>query len=1079
MLQCYQSNLMEQLADWLVERLAVPLADPLAPEVILVQNPAMARWLTQRIAETLGIAANLEFPLPASFVWRIQQAWLPELPEPGPYDREGLRWGIMARLPALLPRSEFALLQRYLGTGDAEVRRYQLAGRIANLFDQYLVYRPDLLLGWQRGQLASGHPDEPWQAGLWCALVEQGPGLHRAELFARFRQAVEQCAPSGPLPERVAVFGLSAIAPVQLHALDALARHAKVGLYLLNPCREYWADLVDERGQARRRARWRGGQADASALLEVGNPLLASLGQVGQTLVDQLLELGADTSDQFVAPERTDLLSLVQGDILELRDRRQADPAGREPIDAGDRSIQIHACYSPLREVQVLHDQLRRCFDELPGLEPREVLVMAPDIALYAPYIEAVFGAAEGERRIPWSIADLGSQDDPLSQALDHLLRLPEFRFEASGVLSLLEAPALARRFAIDEDALADIRRWVRETAIRWGLDGPMRAELGLPDEPANTWDAGLERLFLGYARSPDGGLRDGVPAYADIEGAEAEALGQLAALLEVLARWRRELAQPLDATGWVERINRLLAELFRPDSEEESLMQQVRDALGDLRQRCQDAGYAEPLPLSLIRAELAGGRAATPTAGRFLAGGVTCCNMVPMRSIPFRVICLLGMNDGAFPRRDDRLGFDLMHAMPRVGDRSRRLDDRYLFLEALMSARELLYISYLGQGARNNGILAPSVVVSELLDYLALSCRYAADEDFVRALVVRHPLQPFSHRYFDGVDPRLLSYDPGWFAAAAGDREGTEPRFIDGELPAEEGASLELDSLIRFLINPAAWFLRQRLGIRGDETEEALEDEEPFQVDGLVQYDLRTRGLEALLRGEGDQGWRALALATGDLPQGLSGELCLEELGQDLPGLAGRILKHQAPPVDPLELDRELDGVRLSGWLLGVTERGLLSWRGSDLKAKDRVRLWVRHLVLCWFWRGSDRSPQSVHVAKDQTLVLGQVSEPAALLSELLRAWRQGQRVPLAFFPAAALAYVDALAKADDKALERAVKVWEQDYDGGGNNIDVQTAFRGQDPLRDTDFEDWAERLAGPLHQASTLIAASKDQAS
>ncbi|MBF0255925.1 MAG: exodeoxyribonuclease V subunit gamma, partial [Gammaproteobacteria bacterium] len=722
MLQTIHSNRMERLVQALLERLQRPLRDPLASEIILVQNPGMARWLSQQLALAGGIAANLEFPLPASFAWRMQQVWLGQDLDLGTYDKQSLRWQLMAILPALLPQPQFLGLRQYLDVADEEIRRYQLCGRIADLFDQYLVYRPQMLLDWQQGSLPS-QADAAWQALLWRALVARTPGEHRAALYQRFLQQAS-AAPAElireKLPERVSVFGLSALAPVYLKVLEVLAEHAEVCLYLLNPCAEYWADIQDDKGQARRRARWRRqGQQDQSALLDVGNPLLASMGQVGQALLDQLLEAGAAEAQLFAEPAGANLLQQLQGDILQLQDRSSGLLAERSLIDPADRSVQIHACHSPMREVQVLHDQLRACFDELDDLEPRQLVVMAPDIASYAPWIEAVFGNASGERHIPWSIADLPPLDAPLLRGLEQLLRLPESRFEASAVLSLLELPALAARFGIDGAGLERIRRWVQETAIRWGKDGQMRAELGLPATQANSWEAGLQQLFFGYALAPQGQLYEGVLAYADIEGAEAEWLGNLAELLRQLDHWRRELARPLPAQAWVERINRLLAAFFRPNPDEAELLQRVRNALVDLAQRCQQSGFDQPLSLHLIRAELNQALASSQGAQRFMVGGVTFCNMVPMRSIPFRVICLLGMNDGQFPRRDDPLGFDLMAQLPLASDRSRRLDDRYLFLEALLSARERLYISYVGNSQRDNSPRNPSVLVSELIDYL------------------------------------------------------------------------------------------------------------------------------------------------------------------------------------------------------------------------------------------------------------------------------------------------------------------------------------------------------------------------
>ncbi len=790
MLHIYHSNFMERLVDQLIDHLSVPLAGVLTPEIIVVQNAGMQRRLAQEISGRLGVAANLQFPLPASFVWSIQQAWIDDMPEESGYDKESLCWRIMGLLPKLIDRPAFASLRHYLADDDAQ-RRYQLSERIADLYDQYLVFRPDMMIAWERSASGKLSVDAQWQAELWRALVAETDGEHRAGLYDRFRRLIsEGRSPRNSLPERVTIFGVTTLAPVQLHAVQALAQQTEVHLYLLNPCREYWVDIVDEKGLARRRARWRQeGETDVTSLLDVGNPLLASMGQVGQVFVDQLLELDGVETDLFTEPGTQHLLQRLQGDILELTDRRFAEADEHHRVAVDDVSIQVHSCHTPLREVQVLHDRLRRMFDTLPGLAPADVVVMAPDISTYAPYVEAVFGSASGKRHIPWSLADLGAHESsPIIQAVYGLLELPDSRFEASQIITLLETPALSSRFGIDSDGIERIRRWVRETGIRWGADAGMRAELGLPAESANTWDAGLERLFHGFALPLDAGLQDGVLAYPDIEGGDALDLGRLAALLDRLLQWRKRLSLPANPVAWVERINALLTEFFLPQGNDELLLQSVRNGMDALRRHCESAHFSEEIPLAVVRAELDRVlEEGASSAGGFLVGGVTFCNMVPMRSIPFRVVCLLGMNDSDYPRREQTAGFDLIAAAPLASDRTRRLDDRYLFLEALISAREIFYISYLGNSVRDNSVKTPSVVLSELLDYTTLSFTAETGEKLLSQLVTHHPLQPFSRRYFDASDARYFNYDEGWLAAANVQAQPQEAAFIDTQLSQDQ----------------------------------------------------------------------------------------------------------------------------------------------------------------------------------------------------------------------------------------------------------------------------------------------------
>jgi len=1068
MLQVYHSNRLEILAEELAWITAPPLVDPFRPETIVVQNQGMTRWIAQQLAQRNGISTRLDFPLPARFLWRVLQAWLPDAPGATRFDKDALLWRVYKQLPDLLDRPAFAPLTRYLADDTSGLKLYQLARRIADLFDQHLVFRPDLVLDWEQG------PDQEWQAVLWRALGADGDQVHWARLLAELESAMARGEPDpDALPERVCLFGLSALAPVYVRMLGALADRIPVHLFFFNPCREYWSDLVDERGQARRRARaQRAGRPDPTGLLDLGNPLLASLGHAGQIFLDQLLELGGLDHDRFVPPSGDGLLQRVQRDLLELVDPRGSESAVIAPAD---RSLQFHSTHGPLREIQVLHDRLLHLFEVIDGLEPRDIIVMAPDIDRYAPYVEAVFGATDGPMRIPWSIADrrVGGEQ-PVLDALRFLLTLPGSRFEAGELLSLLEVPALRRRFDLDHQGLERVRTWVRESGVRWGEDEAMRTDLGLPDEPANTWAFGLQRLFLGYALPPDADEEPyaGVLPYPDLEGSEVADLGQLTALVETLGVWRKRLAVPRSLAGWRSAINELLAACFAPDDEEEVLLQLVRDGLDETVTRAETAGFDRPVGLDVLRVLVRDLVDDNRGAHRFLTGRVNFCNMVPMRSIPFRVVCLIGMNGADFPRTQRPLSFDLMARHPRRGDRSRRRDDRYLFLEALLSARDVLYLSWVGNDKRDNSLKVPSVVIDELLDYLRRGYRLPNGTDPTEQLVVRHPLQPFSHRYFDLGDQRLFSYARTWLEAARTRIEGEIPAFCDAELPdlrevprevlGKAFRTLKLEDLIRFLRNPARYFLTERLGLSLPEAAEAPPDAEPFDAAGLERYRLDQVLLRGLLAGQEPPSILARLRGAGILPHGAPGELLFDELLDTAGPFVQRLQDCPVAEAEPIEVDLSLADFRLQGQLRNLHAVGLIDYRFGKLSAKDRLRAWVRHLVLNLL-APKGIEPTSTFLAKDLTLHLAPVADAGALLADLLELHRPGLNRPLAFFPESALAWLEhGYGSGFDHAwCGRYNLAPERDL------AEVRIAFRSRQPIGE-EFEHMARRVLGPMLERS-----------
>jgi exodeoxyribonuclease V gamma subunit len=1050
MLTVHYSNRLETLAETLAALIREPLASPFASEVVVVQSRGVARWLSLQLAEHIGVCANFHFPFPGAYAWELFRAVLGQVPETSPFDPAVLTWRILQVLPEMEVRPAFAPVRAYVGGND--LRRYELAARLAVLYDQYLVYRPGWIAEWERGRA------EHWQAALWQRLAKDAGTPHRARLHDQLLATLAGALPKGAgIPERVSLFGAPALPPSLLALFQGLARHTDVHLFLQNPCAEYWGDIAAARDIARRAA---AGKAEAR-LLEAGNGLLASLGKQGRDFFDLVTETeGVETDERYVDAGEESLLATLQSDILHLRER--AAPAS---ISTDDRSLQVHACHSAMREVEVLHDQLLALFAQDPRLQPSDVVVMTPDIETYAPYIDAVFGTAEP--RIPFNLSDRSAEhESTLAAAFLALLDLAGSRYEANRVLAILDERAVQRRFGLGESDLDTIQRWMREAGIRWGIDAEHRARFGLPATHEHTWRFGLDRLLLGYAQpAGDERLFEGVLPYDEVEGSLAGVLGRFQSYAEATFALDVQLAGPKTPAHWADLLHGILGRFFDAPDESEHELTALRETIATLQREADAARCSAPVPLAVAKSAL---RERLEVPGRaFLSGGITFCAMVPMRSLPFEVVCVIGMNDGAFPRLQRPFSFDLMAGDFRKGDRSRRDDDRYLFLESLLAARRCFYVSYRGRDVRDDTVVPPSVLVSELLDHIAEGYHAADGGDVRQQLVTVHPLQPFSRRYFDGGE-RLFSYSDAMrrAAAALAGRSRTEPQpFFGGALPRPEHETgmVELDALIAFFRHPAKYLLRERLGIRLETAEEELQDREPFEVSGLEAYDLKKRLLDWRLRGEPVDAL-ALARAGGVLPQGGIGEVVFQRESVAIERYADR-LKPLLPAetLDPIPIDLPLAHARLTGMLTGVSPAGLLAYRVGNVTVNDRLAAWIRHLVL------NALAPAGVArvtrcVGLDGMLSFKPVDDARAGLDALLGLYFRGLLRPLHFFPRTACEYA--------KTWELTGTVRDTWYDKEfapnpeSRDAYYRLAFRGADPL-DDEFEATARVVFHPLNAA------------
>lgn len=1166
MLYLVQSNRMESLAALLAEELKSPLdtVSLLESEQILVQSPGMSTWLRLAIAQHNQIAAALEFPLPSSFIWQLCHTLLPNVPKENAYTKPAMTWKLMELLPSLINDPIFAPLAHYLSDDpiidDSQathsLKLFQLCGQIADIFDQYLVYRPDWIQAWEANEpLLPPNNDklaeaQAWQPVLWRALIHYNDQqlaqstYHRANLHQALFDTLQDpnCSLDG-LPKRLFVFGISSMAPQTLQVLYFLAKRIDVIMLNLSPCQHYWGDIVDPRLRARMALQYADKQQlsmDWEDKLEVGNPLLANNGKMGRELLDLILELPEeDTNFNFecyLDPGTETLLHGVQHDILELCTRGESlgpdadlylSLDDRRVLLPNDDSITLKSCHSPLREIETLHDHLLALLSQSANdIAPRDIVVMMPDVAAYAPYIDAVFAAKTGAHYIPYAIADRGAaQESPLISSFLTLLTINQSRFALTEILSILEVPAVLRRFELSDDEFAIIRQWLDQAGVRWGRDAEGRRAQQLPPFEQNSWAFGIKRLILGYSFSDQSAIYQENLALDGIEGQAAQALGKLLNFIEAIDGFSNALHHdcPLDIR--TAQLQDLVNEFYSCDDEELIQVQEIHSAISRLNEELAQAKYSSELAIKVLQNWFVSHLSESRVGQRYLAGSVNFCTLMPMRSIPFKVVCLLGMNDGVYPRVQHPVGFDLVAQFgPRKGDRSRRLDDRYLFLEALLSARDQLYISYIGHSERDNSERIPSMLVSELIEYCQLcyvpqalvDAPTSENQDLAQIekiekaifnqLVCEQPLQPFDERLYqssitssDGANDsqRLTqSYNPQWCpvsidtstlpknASASPGTQFIHQAFIVDPLSIDRDSTeheLELSALIRFFRNPAQFFFNRSLKLDLGLNTQADDNDEPFSLNPLSRYQLQASLIDDAIKAGEDTPdeilLHKLKLA-GQLPLSPFDDLLLNQYLHDIKPLIGRANYLKGEQTHSIEVNIRLDDrqeSRVVGRIDAISAKGLVNYRPGTANARDLIRVYLRHLCLSAMQEDQTITTEHGFIGTQPSYLLDighfHAFAPitAAQAVNQLTVWadyfHQGQSRPLMFIPRTAMAYVEAEGSHEDKLIE-AQKQWldEQGAIGEGLEPHYQRLYRFPDDFSETQFGLLAQTLLEPL---------------
>ncbi len=1006
----HRAERTDLLADGLGDLLATPQADPFAPELVLVPARGIERWLSQRLSHRLGrgtgadgVCAGVEFRTPRSLV-----AELTGTADDDPWSPDRLVWALLDTIDASAGQPWCARLAAHLGYGqrgaDADLRvgrRHAVARRVAALFASYAAQRPQLLADWTDGIDSDGlgaeiDTDLAWQPELWRALIPRIPGgpphLRHARVLATLR------ASGAGLPPRLSLFGQTRLATTDIELLDALSTNHDVHLWIPHPSAAMWQRLADVRGRVPRDL--------AAHENQGGHPLLTTLGRDVRELQRVLPDTVSEDETRCGATCPDTLLGWLQSDISADAVR----PAGRT-LRPGDRSVQVHSCHGPARQVDVLRDVLLGLLADDPTLEPRDILVMCPDIDTYAPLIAAGFGLAEAgdghpAHRLRVRLADRApTQTNPLLAVTARLLDLVGGRASASEILTLAEMGPVRSRFGFTDDDLDVINGWVRESGIRWGFDAEHRRPYGLEAYVHSTWHFGLDRVLCGVAMSDDseGWLRSTLPL-DDVSSNQVELVGRFAEFVDRV-QWTvdslsgdHQLADWMDLLGdGVDRLTRVgVGDGWQSGQLHREFAEIVADASGR---------GSISLHINDIRSLLSRRLGGRPTRANFRSGSLTVCTMVPMRSVPHRVVCLVGLDDGAFPRVGAPDGDDVLARRPVVGERDIRSEDRQLLLDAIGAAQETLVITYTGADEHTGRRHPPCVPLAEVLDTLDRTTSVPVAD----TIVTTHPLQPFDAR---NVTPGALGMPattPFTFdvtalvaAEAAGRPEPVPVRdFLAAALPPRQLTDVALDELLGFYNHPVKGFFRD-FAIALPSESDVLDDAIPVEMDNLAGWAVGNRMLEDMLRGHDAKWAREAEWRRGQLPPGQLGWRIAREAGEDANQLAATAFGYRSGAESSVDLDLAIGpDRRLTGTVTPVHGARYVAVGYSKLGPKNLLQAWIRLLAL--FAAAPETDWTAVCIGRRgrnggvDVRAFGRPERPAAeLLAELVAIYDAGLREPL-----------------------------------------------------------------------------------
>ena len=1046
-MELIRSNRTEDLADALASRVREAPLGPFAKEAIVVQSRGMERWLTLALAERLGIWSHPSFPFPRAVVEQVLDSLSGALGQ-----SQGVRpWRLKWTIASLLRESAPSQLDAYLREPSDADRVLRLASSVSNVFDDYVVYRPALLQEWAKGD------DPDWQAEL--GVGSSNDSAHTISRHAPARPSPHFARSRRPKASRSSAFICSLSKP----CLRCSSSCSVCSPERFRPRSTYWNPRPSTCPMWNLRRdfpqNWptrRGTGTNCSRRSDASHGTSSNSCSRSTT--------PCSTRRSLRCAPRRDLLTSLQADILEFR---SPTPDGtRQTVEATDHSISIHACTGPMREVQVLHDLIRSSLEGDRSLRPEDIVVMTPDLESYAPAFRAVFGQ-DDRHRIPFEVHDRRTREDaPFYDDFLAVLEVLDSRFSVLDMVRLMDASSLRESFRFSQDERARLTELLAASGVRWGIDAKHREDLEFPADPLHTWRAGLGRLFLGFAAAPDdmdvfeGLLPRGAPSLDD-----AELVARLSRLCEVLFELQRRSRDPMPIEDWASLLEQFSALLFAEDDESSEGVRTLRAALDELRELAQQSEYDAPIALKTVRREVGGLLQQRAPAVGFLRRGVTLTELVPLRSVPFRVVCLMGMSEEGFPRADDRPSFDRTRPDHEPGDRNKRDDDRHSFLQAVLCARDRLIITYGAPAGSPRSGSNPSPVVWELCE--TLRRYYTLPENAPVLEATAHPLHPFDSSYFDDSDLPRSSSERYLNIARALEEPAVAPGRVELLAEAESAEdTLSVDELSAWLWDPVKIFIQRVLRARFEganlyEPSTAVTEigrrEAAALGDASLRAGLRSNALEEYLG------------AAPEFPDGNWGALERQRLSNEIHALQTRrsSLGRELSVASGL-VAAELGGLVLEARLDGLTDEQRVVSRFTKAGRRAELTTWIEHLLM---QTSSERSKPTHLVLREtetraKVLSFSPVPDARDQLQTLIHLYRQSQAAPLPLLGPSSWLFAETLQRSDsEKAFSEAgkqlmsLRAWSPHFN---------YVFGAEDPFRDSDWRTAFERAAtgvyGPL---------------
>ncbi|ANZ22646.1 exodeoxyribonuclease V subunit gamma [Buchnera aphidicola (Diuraphis noxia)] len=912
-----------------------PLSNIFEKEIFIHDSKILFKYLNIFISNNIGISANFKFYRPHDFIWKVFQSILYKNNLKNTCTQSIITWNIMN----VLNKKNFC---EHIKTKDNAYKKFKFSYLMATIFHQYLIYRPNWINEWEQNKnTCLINEDEIWQVKLWKEIINHSKknnqsGYHFVNLFNYFQSLKNHNKiKKNVLPNRIFIISSFTLTPSYIKILKIISKYTNIYFLYITPFKTniFYPNTIKNGNLSHKKK-------------HPNNTILSLWRKYEEYYIIKLMHSKKIKITNFFkneANKNINLLNNIKKNFLKF-DCLNLKNIKKKSFLKIDNSISINICDNKYNEIQILHDTLLLHFNKNKNLKLDNIVVICDSIDDYMSSIHAIFEAKNENENLPFFISTkVSKKEEKIFLFFNKILNLSYSRFENEEILEFLNIPEIANHFNISEDDINILYHWIQEANIRWGINSKHKKSLSLPEHNANTWEWGIEKLLLSYATNTTENVWNDVVSCSVINTSRADLIGKLIIFINVLKKWKKKISKSQYLSCWRSLFREFINDFFykKTNKPVQNLHKSWIKMIDDISY----SNYTQKISIKILKKHF--NCTIKRTYQKFLPGVINFCHPSDICYIPFEIICIIGSDYKSTLKNNKPNSFiNILNKYPLIGDLNFYEQYCYLFLQNISCAQKYLYISYVGTSIKDESKTSSSILIEQLLDYIAFNFFPKHDYNLNikdnKKRIINLLCKNYKKEYFYKKENIKNTLDNSIKNKIKTNNNKTyNIKLFKNNISNK----IHLKDLIFFWKNPIRYFFNHSLKIKFRFQKEKINNTEPFCVSQIESFKIKEMLLTNIINQKDTEKILKIYILSGKLPYGFFGENIFKKIKKDMESIAKSVIKHKSVTKEK-KINFILKKFQIHGILYNVQSTGLIRWQPNTISYSDRIALWIEHLM-------------------------------------------------------------------------------------------------------------------------------------